>query len=413
MLSFFRNVRRKPLRFSLTFLQIFLGSLAMTLALSPLLTPKNTRNEDTFFINYGYKDEQGMLSVYSIFAPYDLERLQALTPDIEHLLMYQSDWDSANIVYEGKRFAFQTGAVVSVGLEYFQVSPLTITSGDVFSSQDEQGQNAVVLLSDSVAKKIFGDADPIGQTLLKVPSSNFYNQQLDNLGPVPYRVVGTFADTKNTLLTPPGILFPAWSPGSFFYKTSSYQLLVKARPGKAEVAKEQILAAARQHYKNDTQVLVAQPGEDFFISSFADLTDGETPFNPNLIILGLFGIISLVIGSIGLFSTMLVEVLGRSYDIGVKRALGASRFDICKEFATESASLAFFGGVSGIAVSVLLISQLAGPLGETFFYGLEFVWQPLAAFLVLTVTVLLGSLLGFFPALRATWAKPVEALREI
>jgi ABC-type antimicrobial peptide transport system permease subunit len=110
---------------------------------------------------------------------------------------------------------------------------------------------------------------------------------------------------------------------------------------------------------------------------------------------------------------MLVEVLGRSYDIGVKCALGANRLDICKEFATEAATLALLGGVAGVGLSALVISQLSRPLGETFFYGLRFVWQPLAALLVLGVAVVLGALLGFFPALRATLAKPVEALGNV
>jgi ABC-type antimicrobial peptide transport system permease subunit len=409
----FRTFKRNPLRFSLTFLQLLFGSLAMTLALSPLLTPKNTRNEETFFINSGFVEEESSI-LSSIFKPEDTEALKALAPDVEDLALYQRGGIESELVYQGKRFAFNLGATVTVDLKYLELSPLTLTRGSAFSRADAENKESVVLISDAAAKKIFGDVDPIGQSVLKVPSRNFYMQDFATSEPVTYRVVGTFADAKNALHTTPGIFFPAWAPERFFGGgLESTQLLVKAKPGRAETAKEQILTAARQVYKDDSMLSSSEPGKDFFISNFADFMRGEVPFNPNLIILSLFGIISLLIGSIGLFSTMLVEVLGRSYDIGVKRALGASRLDICKEFATEAATLALLGSVAGVTLSALVISQLSEPLGETFFYGLRFVWQPLAALLVLGVAVSLGGLLGFFPALRATLAKPVEALRSI
>ena len=64
--------------------------------------------------------------------------------------------------------------------------------------------------------------------------------------PVPYRVVGTFADTANTLDTTPGILYPSWAPESFDGDGWFDQLLVQAKPGQGEAAKAQMLAAARQ-----------------------------------------------------------------------------------------------------------------------------------------------------------------------
>ena len=411
---FFRTFKRNPLRFSLTLLQLLFGSLAMTLALSPLLTPKNTRSEEMFFINSGFMDKEEGSILNSIFTNEDIEPLKTLTPDVEDLAIYQTGGNESEIVYEGKRFAFRPDATVTVDLNYLELSPLTITKGIAFGRTEAENREPVVLISDAAARKIFGDVDPIGQNVLKVPSRDFYMQDFASSEPITYRVVGMFADAKNTLYTTPGIFFPAWAPERFFGDgLESYQLLVKAKPGKAEAAKEQILAAVRQHYKDDSILSSSEPGKDFFISNFADFMRDEVPFNPNLIILGLFGIISLLIGSIGLFSTMLVEVLGRSYDIGVKRALGASRLDICKEFATEGATLALLGGAAGVALSALVISQLSKPLGETFFYGLPFVWQPLAALLVLGVAVILGALLGFFPALRATGMKPVEALRSL
>jgi putative ABC transport system permease protein len=93
--------------------------------------------------------------------------------------------------------------------------------------------------------------------------------------------------------------------------------------------------------------------------------------------------------------------------------LGARRADICKEFTLETALLAFLGGLTGALLAAVLIKTMATPLGETFFHGLQFTWQPLAALLVLAITVLLGAVLGGFPAFRATRMKPIESLRNI
>jgi ABC-type antimicrobial peptide transport system permease subunit len=413
VLLLWRKFKRKPLRIFLTFLQVLLGSLAMTLALSPYFTPRDTSAEDTFFLNSGFIDKKEGSILYGLFETKDFEALKTLAPEVEDIAIYQPGWNSSEIVFEGKRFAFKFLGTATVDLHYFAMSPVTITRGHAFSGADATNQEAVVLVSDAAAKKIFGDAEPIGQTLLKVPSRNFYERDNAGADPVPYRVVGTFADETNILNTTPGIFFPIWSPESFYGNTESYQILVKAKAGRGEQAKEQLLAAARQHYKSNPDVQSAAPGKDFFISKVADFNNIEAPFNPNLIILGLFGVISLIIGSIGMFSTTLVEVLERSYDIGIKRALGASSLTICKEFSVETALLALLGSLSGALLAALLITLLAAPLGETFFYGLQFTWQPLAALLVSAITVLLGAVLGFFPAFRATRMKPIEAIRGV
>ena len=405
------NLKRRPLRLFLTFLQILLGSLAMTLALSPYFSPEDTGSDDTFFLNAGFRDEDGA-SLYSIFESSNFQTLKSLAPDVADIAIYRTGWNDANVVYEGKRFAFNMNATATVDLNYFDLSPVTMTRGYAFSKADEEAQEAVVLLSDASAKEIFGETNPIGKTILKVPSHNFYNQRSTDEKPVPYRVVGTFAETTNVLYITPAIYYPIWAPERFFTDTTSYQVLVKAKEGQGEAAQEQILAAARAYYKDDEMIRGAEVGEDFFISSAADFQNAEAPFNPNLIILAMFGIISLVIGSIGMFSTTLIDILERAHDIGIKRALGASWLNVCREVSTGTALLAFMGAAAGALCVALIVSLLQNPLGATFSFGLPFSWQPLAALLVTLVTVLLGILVGFFPAFTMMRTNPIEALKK-
>ncbi len=404
------NLRRRPLRLFLTFLQILLGSLAMTLALSPYFSPEDTGSDDTFFLNAGFRDEEGAI-LYSIFNSSDFQTLKSLAPDVEDIAIYQAGWNAANVVYEGKRFSFNVGATATVDLNYFDLSPVTMTRGYAFSEADERAQEAVVLLSDSSAQQMFGDVDPIGKTILKTPSHNFYERDSLDDDPVPYRVVGTFAETTNVLYTTPAIYYPVWAPESFS-GVWAYQVLVKATGGRGDVAQTQLLAAARQHYKNDPMMQGVEVGEDFFISKRAEFQNDEAPFNPNLIILAMFGIISLIIGSIGMFSTTLIDILERAHDVGIKRALGASWLDVCREVSTGTALLAFIGAAAGALCAALIVSLLQNPLGTTFSFGLPFSWQPLAALLVTLMTVLLGVLVGFFPAFTMMRTNPIEALKK-
>ncbi len=382
----------------------------MMLALSPYFSAQDTGSDDTFFLNAGFRDEDGA-SLYGVFESNDFQDLKNLAPDVADIAIYQTGWNVANVVYEGRRFAFNTDATATVDLNYFALSPVHMTRGYAFSEADERAQEAVVLLSDASAQQIFGDADPIGKTILKTPSHNFYAQEFVNEDPVPYRVVGTFAETTNVLYTTPAIYYPIWAPESFS-GVWSYQVLVKAKKGRGDVAQAQLLAAARQHYQDDDMIQEAEAGRDFFISKVADFQNAAAPFNPNLIILAMFGVVSLIIGSIGLFSTTLIDLLERGHDIGLKRALGASRLDICKEISVGAASLAFMGAAAGALLAALLVTLLQGPLGETFSFGLQFNWHPLAALLVTLTTVLLGVLLGFLPALTLTRLNPVEALQR-
>jgi ABC-type antimicrobial peptide transport system permease subunit len=407
MLLLWRKFKRKPLRIFLTFLQVLLGSLAMTLALSPYFTKRDSSGDDVFFVNAAFRDKDGD-ALYGFMQTADFQTLKALAPDVEEIAFYNIGFNSADYVYEGTRFVVSSYGIATVDLTYFVIVPLTLLSGDRFSSADAANDEAVVMLSKHTADTIFGDANPIGQTLLKVPSNGSSHMYFANEDPVPYRVVGIYQDDTGL----PGILLPAWITESSFMGDYTSQILVKAKAGRGASAKEQMLAVTRQEYKADLTAPDVIPGTDFFVSNTANYNNEEVPFNPNLIILGLFGVISFIIGSIGMFSTTLVEVLEQSYDIGIKRALGASNLDICKEFTLETALLAFWGGLTGAILAAVLIKTIATPLGETFFYGLQFTWQPLAALLVLAITVLLGAVLGFFPALRATRSRPIEAISE-
>ncbi len=115
--------------------------------------------------------------------------------------------------------------------------------------------------------------------------------------------------------------------------------------------------------------------------------------------------ISLIVGGIVIMNIMLVSVVERTREIGIRRALGATRHDIQRQFLTESILLALGGGVAGVLLGVI-ISDIISTL-----FPLPTLVRPSLVVTGLLIAVLTGTAAGFFPARRAARLPPVEALR--
>jgi putative ABC transport system permease protein len=123
-----------------------------------------------------------------------------------------------------------------------------------------------------------------------------------------------------------------------------------------------------------------------------------------LLALGL-GAVALLVGGIGIANVMVVSVLERRREIGVRRALGATRSSIGSQFLVESVLLSLVGGLAGAVIGVGLTWVLASAQG----WALIVPWRPVAAGLACSLVI--GSLVGLYPALRAARVPPTEALR--
>ena len=175
-----------------------------------------------------------------------------------------------------------------------------------------------------------------------------------------------------------------------------------------------MLSAVRQFYGDNEQVKENPEGRDFFITTPRELSLGPAATNSIFIILGLFGVVALIVSSIGLFSNTLVDVTSRTHEIGLNRALGATGAQIGKQFSLEAALLALTGSVVGVVLTALVMPWLVRPLEQTYLYGTKrLLWQPEAAALVVAIAVGLAALLAYLPARNAGRLKPVEALRNV
>jgi putative ABC transport system permease protein len=120
----------------------------------------------------------------------------------------------------------------------------------------------------------------------------------------------------------------------------------------------------------------------------------------------LLGLVSLIVGAIGIANVTLVTVMERTGEIGLRRALGASRRHIALQFLAESVALGVVGGIIGASVGILLVVSVAASRDWTPVLDL---WLPLVAPLV---GALVGLLAGLYPSIRASRLEPVEALRS-
>ena len=397
MRSLLRRIRSNPVRTLLTALQIALASFAITLSLSAYLTPTQTLADDTFYLVAGRQSENSATH-YNVFNPLDIQKLAQLAPDVEQLGVYEYAY-YPELSYDGRRYQFLTGATVSP--EYFQLVEVDLLEGSAFSTTEAKNGEAVVLISEGAAKSIFGDLEPLGQDLLKTSLTG---------NTTPYRVVGIFADaTGEAAQDAPAVYFPTWAPAETLNGTPTFaasELIVRAKPGRSEAAGEQLLTAVRRKYRKHPQLVDTKPGTDFYLTTQNDLVSSTPPFNPNLITLGLFGIVTLIVGSIGVFSSTLVSLAQRSYEIGIKRSLGATSWAIGNEFGIETLVLALLSSILGSALAALLIPPLFGLLGDSFFLGATVSWQPSAALIAVGATALSAVLLGVGPAYRLGRLRP-------
>jgi ABC-type antimicrobial peptide transport system permease subunit len=155
----------------------------------------------------------------------------------------------------------------------------------------------------------------------------------------------------------------------------------------------------------------------YYVSAISDLVDqAKQIFNVSQIILALFGVVALIVSAIGMFNTMTITLLERTQEIGIMKTLGASSYVVWKMFLVESILIGFSGGVMGLLLGYLgswgtnsAVNMLARSFG-----GIEvnlFYIPGWFVIFILSFSVLVGAVTGFYPARRAAKLNSLKALR--
>ena len=293
--------------------------------------------------------------------------------------------------YQGER----TGGVAVFGADsrYMEIQGGTLLRGRFFTPGELKGADVTVIETD-VAERLFGRVDPLGRVI--------------RIGPKAVQVVGIYQKPDN-IFEPPGQEIGAVIPfetarRNFRYdETNSLFIAVKPRLGVPVAEAQDLVTVALRRARNlrpgtpNTFDLISQDQILEVIGNFTSY------FFVAMIALSS---VALLVGGIGVMAIMMVSVTDRTKEIGLRKALGATRREILWQFLVEAATLTLIGGLLGI------LFGLAS--GELLKYALQLesgvpLWS---AVLACVVSIAIGLVFGLYPANRAARMDPVEALRH-
>jgi len=320
--------------------------------------------------------------------PEDAEIIAKL-PEIK----YASVWGQIQnkTEYEGEHT--NTGVIFGADQGYSEIYGGELADGRWFTQSEQLGAAPVIVLSVDVAKKLFGAIQPLDKWV--------------RVGGRPFRVVGIYQEAAN-IFQPPGQathgIMPYRTMDRQFTidKTNALFIPVKPRPNvTVDDAQEAVTIALRESRR-------LRPGDH---NSFDMVTQDQIldTFNK---ISGVFFLVmialssvALLVGGIGVMAVMMISVTDRTREIGIRKAVGATRRDILQQFLIEAAALTGTGGVIGIVIGLVLgrVASLAMNI-----HAATPIEITLAAVIV---SVGIGLVFGVLPARRAARLDPIESLR--
>jgi putative ABC transport system permease protein len=287
--------------------------------------------------------------------------------------------------------------VLGVTPDYLEAREWPLQAGRALGPADLDGATKVALLGQTVALNLFGDADPVGQTI--------------RIRKVPFTVVGVLARKGQSTQGEDQddvILIPLSSAKKKLFGVSQAgpravgAILVKVREaGAMKEAEQQLRPLLRQRHH-----LQPEQDDDFMIRNLTEILAGQEAASRALtVLLAAIASVSLLVGGIGIMNIMLVSVTERTREIGLRMAVGARRRDILSQFLVEALTVSLAGGIVGIGVGLL------GSYGIAWLAQWRVVVQPEAIVLAFSFAAAVGVFFGFYPARKASRLDPIEAMR--
>jgi len=277
--------------------------------------------------------------------------------------------------------------------DYFSIRQWPLEDGAIFTEQDVRGAAKVAVIGSLAAEELFGDEDPVGEIV-----------RIKN---VPFTVVGVLtskgasasgSDQDDDIIIP----YTSAMKRVIGQQTNLRRINVQAADADAlEEVETQITALLRQRHHIETG-----KDDDFIVRDQQEIADAATATARTMtLLLGAVAGVSLIVGGIGIMNIMLVSVVERTREIGIRLAVGARSRDILRQFLMEAFALSSIGGGIGIVLGISA-SECLSLVAE---------WPTLVSLEAVVIAFLfsaaVGIFFGFYPARKASHLDPIEALR--
>jgi putative ABC transport system permease protein len=300
----------------------------------------------------------------------------------------------AQVMYGNNNWATQ---IQGTAPEYLTIRDQGVDQGAAFTTDDVNTGAKVALLGKTVAQNLFGDSDPVGQSIriknvpftvdgvLSSKGQSMNGQDQDDLVLIP------LSTAKRQIL---GV-------NQANARSVSTVMVQAINSSSMDEAQREMEALLRQRHR-----IQPRQEEDFTVRNLSEVFAAqESSARVMSILLGAIASVSLLVGGIGIMNIMLVSVTERTREIGLRLAIGAKTHDILSQFLVEAVTLSVLGGVIGI------LGGIGASLLISYFAGWNTLVSPTAIVMAFAFSGLVGVFFGYYPARKAALLDPIEALR--
>jgi putative ABC transport system permease protein len=324
----------------------------------------------------------------------DVQALNDVTPDLETYSARKRVKAFQVFSFKGKS---DDSNVIGVTPSYFRLARYDMGVGSFISEPDQKDFEQVCIIGSRVKQKLFGTESPLGQPL-----------KIDKLW---FTVIGVLADNNLTKDEFEGVKLQDFSNDIYIPLATALKKFEFKR-FESELD-EVVLSIKNTEALKPSAILISQVlahthgnADDYSLVVPRELLEQnqrtQRIFN---IVMSCIASISLLVGGIGIMNIMLANILERTREIGVRRAIGARRRDIWQQFLIEALTISFVGGLIGV------LFGFAVSRGVALYAEWNTVVTPTSIAMSFGVSAAVGLIFGLYPAVRASRLDPVEALR--
>ncbi|HEX3476749.1 MAG TPA: ABC transporter permease [Kofleriaceae bacterium] len=277
---------------------------------------------------------------------------------------------------------------------WFKIRSWPAEKGAVFDDESGDSNAKIAVIGRTVATQLYGTSNPVGQTI------RISGQPYEVVGVLASKGQGPMGDLDDLVVIPVKTYQQKLEKGLAKYIKGQVAITMTA-DDLAERTMSQISALLRDRHKLD-----ASDEDDFRIRNPAEFAQARQDSTERIsILLAIVAAVSLLVGGIGVMNIMLVSVIERTREIGIRMAVGAKPLDVMTQFLVEALALAIVGGLIGLGLGALGAKFLAG------WFNMKFFFPAATAAIAFAVAGGVGVVFGLYPAIRASRLDPITALR--